>query len=86
MLAAGSTTPLEVRFRPLLVGASEAVLRLDSPELGLYEWRLRLTGAPTNPGRSLAFSVPLGTRDTQVGGQLQRAAGGCRSVHHRQCA
>ncbi|WIA13448.1 hypothetical protein OEZ85_007028 [Tetradesmus obliquus] len=66
VLAAGSTTPLEVRFRPLLVGASEAVLCLDSPELGLYEWRLRLTGAPTNPGRSLAFGVPLGTRDTQV--------------------
>jgi hydrocephalus-inducing protein len=75
VLAASSTTALEVRFRPLLVGSSEAVLRLDSPELGLYEWRLRLTGAPTNPGRSLGFSVPLGTRDTQVGGQLLRPEG-----------
>jgi hydrocephalus-inducing protein len=66
VLAANSTMALEVRFRPLLVGSSDAVLRLDSPELGLHEWRLKLTGAPTNPGRSLAFSVPLGTRDTQV--------------------
>jgi hydrocephalus-inducing protein len=66
VLAANSTTALEVRFRPLLVGSSDAVLRLDSPELGLYKWKLKVTGAPTNPGRSLAFSVPLGTRDTQV--------------------
>lgn len=69
MLASSSTTPLEVRFRPLLVGTSDAMLRLESPELGLYEWKLKLTGAATNPGRSLGFSVPLGMRDTQVRAQ-----------------
>lgn len=60
------TTPLEVRFRPLLVGSSEATLKLDSTELGLYEWKLKLTGAPTVPEKPLAFSVPLGTREVQV--------------------
>lgn len=66
VLAANSATSIEVRYRPLLVGSSDAVLRLDSQELGSYEWKLRLKGAPTNPERSLAFSAPLGTRDTQV--------------------
>jgi hypothetical protein len=60
------TTPLEVRFRPLLLGSSEASLKLDSAELGLYEWKLKLTGAPTMPERPLTFSVPLGTREVQV--------------------
>lgn len=66
VLPPGVTTPLEVRYRPLLVGSSEAVLALDSTELGLYEWRLKLTGAPTIPERPLTFSVPLGARETQV--------------------
>jgi hypothetical protein len=71
VLPPGVTTPLEVRFRPLLVGSSEATLKLDSTELGLYEWKLKLTGASTIPERPLAFSVPLGTREVQV-----RAAAG----------
>eukprot|EP00775_Hariotina_reticulata_P008964 gene8964-9139_t len=66
VLAAGSSTTLEVCFRPLLVGTSDALLRLDSQELGQYEWKMKLTGVPTNPERSLAFNVPLGSRDTQV--------------------
>ena len=67
VLPPGVTTPLEVRFRPLLVGSSDATLKLDSTELGLYEWKLKLTGAPTIPEKPLAFSVPLGTREVQVG-------------------
>lgn len=61
-----ATTSLEVRFRPLLVGSSDATLKLDSTELGLYEWKLKLTGAATIPERPLVFSVPLGTREVQV--------------------
>jgi hypothetical protein len=66
VLSPGVTTSLDIRFRPLLVGSSEASLRLDSTELGLYEWKLKLTGAPTIPERPLTFSVPLGTREVQV--------------------
>ena len=67
VLAANTTTSLEVCYRPLLVGSSEAKLLLESPELGQYEWGLRITGAAGNPERSLGFSVPLGMRETQVG-------------------
>lgn len=73
-----STTALDVHFRPLLVGSSDASLRLDSAELGSYEWALRLTGASTNPERSLAFSVPLGTRDTHVRAHVLQE---CMHVH-----
>jgi len=66
VLAANTTTSLEVCYRPLLVGSSEAKLLLESPELGQYEWGLRLTGAAGNPERSLGFSVPLGMRETQI--------------------
>ncbi|EFJ42226.1 hypothetical protein VOLCADRAFT_67248 [Volvox carteri f. nagariensis] len=66
LLRAGSTTEIEVRYRPLVVGHSEALFRLDSPELGLFEWALKLAGTPTNPERSLAFNVPLGGRETQI--------------------
>lgn len=70
VLPPGVTTPVEVRFRPLLVGSTEAVLRLDSAELGLYEWKLKLTGAPTIPEKPLTYSVPLGNREVQVSWQL----------------
>lgn len=66
ILKSSATTELELRYRPLLVGNSEATLKLESPELGLYEWALRLGGTAINPERSLAFSVPLGGRETQV--------------------
>jgi hypothetical protein len=69
VLAANTTTRLEVCYRPLLVGSSEAKLLLESPELGQYEWGMRLTGAAGAPERSLGFSVPLGMRETQVRGQ-----------------
>lgn len=71
VLAANSTTTLEVRYRPLLVGSSDAVLRLESQELGVYEWKLKLKAASTNPEKSLTFSAPLGTRDTQVNAMPQ---------------
>lgn len=66
VLKAGATTELEVRYRPLLVGAADAALRLECAELGLYEWGLRLAGTAVNPERGLAFSVPLGGREAQV--------------------
>jgi hydrocephalus-inducing protein len=56
-----------VGYRPLLVSASEATLQIESPELGLFEWGLKLAGLSTNPERSLTFNVPLGSRETQVG-------------------
>lgn len=74
VLPPGVTTPLEVRFRPLLVGSSEASLKLDSTELGLYEWKLKLTGAPTIPEKPLTFSVPLGNREVQVRWHVGHAA------------
>lgn len=66
LLRAGATTEIEVRYRPLVVGSSDALLRLECQELGLFEWALRLSGTPTNPERSLTFNVPLGGRETQV--------------------
>lgn len=66
VLRANASTDVEVRYRPLVVGASEATLKLESAELGLFEWGLRLAGTPTNPERSLGFNVPLGGRETQV--------------------
>jgi hydrocephalus-inducing protein len=66
VLRAGTTTELEVRHRPLVVGASEGTLQLESAELGAYEWCLRLAGTAVNPERSLAFSAPLGGRDARV--------------------
>jgi hypothetical protein len=77
VLAAGSSTTMEVCFRPLLVGTTDASLRLDSQELGQYEWKMKLTGVPTNPERSLAFNVPLGSRDTQVCSDMRRRHVGC---------
>mgnify|MGYP001811241453 CR=1 FL=1 len=66
VLKGGATMELDVRYRPLLVGAADATLRLECPELGLYEWGLRLAGTAVNPERGLAFSVPLGGREAQV--------------------
>ncbi|PNG51688.1 Hydrocephalus-inducing, partial [Tetrabaena socialis] len=66
LLRANATTEVEVRYRPLVVASSEATLKLECAELGLYEWALRLAGTPTNPERSLAFNVPLGGRETQL--------------------
>ena len=61
-----STAAVALSFRPVLVGEQEAVLRLESAELGVYEWGLKLAGLPTNPEKALSFSVPLGGRETQV--------------------
>ncbi len=66
VVKAGSSADVDVRYRPLLVGSNEAVLKLESGELGLYEWGLRLGGAATNPERSLTFNVPLGGREGQL--------------------
>jgi hydrocephalus-inducing protein len=64
---ANSVAQLEVAYRPLLVSdPTEATLKVESAELGLFEWGLRLAGISTNPERSLAFNVPLGNRETQV--------------------
>jgi hydrocephalus-inducing protein len=63
---ANSMAQMEVGYRPLLVAETEAVLKVDSLELGLFEWKLKLAGLSTNPERSLAFNVPLGSRETQV--------------------
>lgn len=64
------TTELEVRHRPLVVGNWEGSLKLESVELGLYEWGLKLAGAPVAPERGLVFAVPLGGRDVQVWSEL----------------
>jgi hydrocephalus-inducing protein len=61
-----SSAEVEVRYRPLVVRTSEALLTLEGPELGVYEYRLALQGTSTNPERQLTFSVPLGSADTQV--------------------
>ena len=90
VLKASATTELEVRHRPLLVGAGDAALRLECPELGLYEWALKLAGAPVAPERGLVFAAPLGGRDTQVraaGGREVPLSGGaccCLHVHARR--
>ena len=74
LLPANSVTAIDVGYRPLLVGdAFEVPLLLECPELGLFQWGLKLVGVATNPERSMAFNVPLGSRETQVGG---RGSGG----------
>lgn len=67
VLAPSATTTLSLSYRPLLVGPASGKLLLESAELGAYEWELALAGVATNPERSIGFSVPLGSRDTQVG-------------------
>ncbi len=71
VIKGNSSTEVDVRYRPLVVRASEALLTLEGPELGVYEYRLALQGTSTNPERQLTFSVPLGSADTQVGAALQ---------------
>lgn len=71
-----STASLDVAYRPLLAAESAATLKLTSKELGLYQYALRLKGAPAGPERSMAFSVALGNTETQVGG------GRCRQQRH----
>ncbi|KAJ9512718.1 hypothetical protein QJQ45_019009 [Haematococcus lacustris] len=66
VLAPNATSQVPVTFRPLLVGEQEAVLKLESTELGVYEWGLRLKGVPTIPEKVITFNVPLGGRETQV--------------------
>ncbi|KAK9824158.1 hypothetical protein WJX72_008157 [[Myrmecia] bisecta] len=61
-----AATDIEVAYRPLLVGESTVMLRLTSKELGSYEYSLKLKGALTGPERSLTFSVPLGSSETQT--------------------
>jgi hydrocephalus-inducing protein len=63
---ANSVMQVEVAYRPLLVSESEATLKLESAELGLFEWKLKLAGLSTNPERSMTYNVPLGNRETQV--------------------
>ncbi|KXZ49496.1 hypothetical protein GPECTOR_21g722 [Gonium pectorale] len=66
LVRAGATADVEVRYRPLVVGSQEGTLRLECPELGAFEWALRLGGTPTNPERGLTYNVPLGAREAQV--------------------
>ncbi|KAG2489301.1 hypothetical protein HYH03_012133 [Edaphochlamys debaryana] len=66
VIKGGATAEVEVRYRPLVVGSSEATLKLECPELGVFEWGLRLAGTPTNLERALVFNVPLGGRETQI--------------------
>lgn len=42
VLPAGAVTHVAATFQPLLVGTSAAVVRLESPELGVYEWDAEL--------------------------------------------
>eukprot|EP00955_Chlamydomonas_euryale_P115431 366348-Chlamydomonas_euryale.AAC.12 len=63
---ANSVASVELSYRPLLVGTSDASLKLECAELGVFEWKLRLAGTATVPERGLTFSVPLGSRATQV--------------------
>ncbi len=70
VLRAGSTSEVEVQYRPLLVGPSEGSLKLESAELGVFEWVLKLVGVATNQERTIGFSVPLGSRETQVSKSL----------------
>ena len=66
-VAANNVAQVEVAYRPLIVSEpADAVLRIESAELGLFEWKLKLAGLSTNPERSLAYNVPLGSRETQV--------------------
>lgn len=66
VVPANSLGSVEVSYRPLLVAQAEASLKLESAELGAFEWQLKLAGLPTNPERSMTFNVPLGQSETQT--------------------
>ena len=80
-----STASLDVAYRPLLAAESAATLKLTSKELGLYQYALRLKGAPAGPERSMAFSVALGNTETQVGcGRCRQPPVTC--THTQKCS
>jgi len=62
----GSHLPVEVTYRPLLVGDSNGSVTLQSAELGIFQWNAELRGVPTGPDGGLTFSVPLGSSETQT--------------------
>lgn len=66
LLKGNSSVDIDIKYRPLNVGEASASLKMECPELGLYEYGLRLAGLPTNSERSMTFNAPLGSREAQV--------------------
>ena len=66
-IPAKSRAPVDVAYRPVVVESiQDATLTLSCEELGEYPYALRLSSTPAGPERGLAFSVPLGSRETKA--------------------
>ena len=66
-IPAKSRAPVDVTYRPVVVESIEdATLTLSCEALGAYPYALRLSSTPAGPERGLAFSVPLGSRETKA--------------------
>lgn len=65
-LRPGADTQIEIKYRPLLVTETASSLTLASAELGDYAYDLKLQGSNAGLERSIAFNVPLGTKETKA--------------------
>ncbi|KAJ3159463.1 hypothetical protein HDU86_001781 [Geranomyces michiganensis] len=57
---------LPIDFLPVQARETSARLTLQSTELGMYQYDLRLVSNPAGPEHNLQFKVPLGTSQTQT--------------------
>ncbi|RKO94829.1 hypothetical protein BDK51DRAFT_29881 [Blyttiomyces helicus] len=64
ILSAEGTCTLE--YLPLQAREGTARLTLNSPDLGIYQYDLKLVSTPAGPDRSLHFKVGLGGNQTQT--------------------
>jgi hydrocephalus-inducing protein len=65
VLRAKAVTEVSVQYRPLLVAEKDAAVKFSSPDLGEFDYKLRLKGVPTGPERQLEFNVPLGSSEVK---------------------
>jgi hypothetical protein len=65
-LAAGTEGHVEVTFLPLLVKEVSARLTINSPQLGMYIYDLKLKSTAAGNEKPLYFKVGLGSKQTQT--------------------
>lgn len=57
---------IEINFRPLVVEETECKLTLTNPDLGVFPYKLKLTGIKSTTLRSLHFKASLGSELVQA--------------------
>jgi len=56
----------EIVYRPMIVRSEECEIKLTSPDLGVYKYKLNLKGLKQTTQRSLHFKTSLGSESVQV--------------------